>query len=169
MRSLAFADKFLDEIKDKRQLQQFLGYLNYVSDFFPHLRHLCAPLYSRLRKNPVSWTKEHTQIVQQVKARVKSLPCLNILNPAAYMIVETDASDIGYGSILKQKLESHTEEQLVRFHFGLWLGPQQNYSTIEKEILSMVLCVSKFQNDLFYKNSFFALIANQQKKFFKRM
>ena len=67
------------------------------------------------------------------------------------MIVETDASDIGYRGILKQKLESHTEEQLVRFHFGLWLGPQQNYSTIKKEILSVVLCISKFQDDLFYK------------------
>ena len=94
--------------KTKKQLHRFLGCLNYVSDFFPHLRHLCAPLYSRLRKNPVSWTKEHTQIVQQVKARVKSLPCLNIPNPAAYMIVETDASDIGYRGILKQKLECQT-------------------------------------------------------------
>jgi len=67
------------------------------------------------------------------------------------MIVETDASDIGYGGILKQRLESQTQEQLVRFHSGLWLGPQQNYSTIKKERLSVVLCVSKFQDDLFYK------------------
>ena len=48
--------------------------------------------------------------------------------------VETDATDIGYGGILKQKLESHAQEQLVRFYSGLWLGPQQNYSTIKKEI-----------------------------------
>ena len=112
---------------------------------------LIAPLYKRLKKNPIPWTKEHTQIVQQVKARVKSLPCLSIPNPAAFMIVETDASDIGYGGILKQRLESHSREQLVRFHSGLWLGPQQNYSTTKKEILSIVLCVSKFQDDLFYK------------------
>jgi len=52
----------------------------------------------------------------------------------------------------KQRLESHSREQLIRFHSGLWLGPQQNYSTIKKEILSMVLCVSKLQDDLFYKN-----------------
>ena len=67
------------------------------------------------------------------------------------MIVETDASDIGYGGILKPKLESHVHEQLVRFHYGLWLGPQQNYSTIKKEILSIVLCVTKFQDDLFFE------------------
>jgi len=132
-------------------LQHFLGCLNYASDFFPNLRHLYAPLYKRLRKNPIPWTSEHTKIVQQVKDKVKSLPCVSIHNPAAFMIVETDASDIGYGGILKQKFESHAQEQLVRFHSGLWLDPQQNYSTIKKEILSIVLCISKFQDDLFYK------------------
>ena len=33
-RSIEFANKFLDEIKDKKQLQRFLGCLNYVSDYF---------------------------------------------------------------------------------------------------------------------------------------
>jgi len=66
------------------------------------------------------------------------------------MIVETDASDIGYGGVLKQRLELHNE-QLVRFHSGLWHGPQQKYSTIKKEILAIVLCVSKFQDDLYIK------------------
>ena len=61
------------------------------------------------------------------------------------MIVETDASDIGYGGILKQKLQHSPHEQLVRFHSGVWLGPQKSYSTIKKEILSIVQYISKFQ------------------------
>jgi len=64
------------------------------------------------------------------------------------MIVETDASDIDYGGILKQGLGAKIE-QLVCFHSGLWHGPQQKYSTIKKEIF--VLCISKFQDDLFIK------------------
>lgn len=150
-RSLAFANKFPDEIKDKKQLRRFLGCLNYVSIFFPHLKHSCAPLYKRLRKSPKPWTDEHIIIVKQVKNRIQSLPCLHIPIPTASMIVETDASDIGYGGILKQKFESYLHEQLVRFHFGLSLGPQQNYSTIKREILSIVLCITKFQDDLFFK------------------
>jgi len=66
------------------------------------------------------------------------------------MIVETDASDIGYGGILKQRLGTKIE-QLVRFHSGLWHGPQQKYSTVKKETLAIVLCISKFQDDLFIK------------------
>jgi len=39
----------------------------------------------------------------------------------------------------------------VRFHSGLWHDLQQKYSTIKKEILAIVLCISKFQDDLYLK------------------
>jgi hypothetical protein len=67
------------------------------------------------------------------------------------MIVETDASDLGYGGILKQKTLNSSFEQLVRFHSRLWISSQKNYSTIKKEILSIVLCITKFQDDLINK------------------
>jgi hypothetical protein len=62
--------------------------------------------------------------------------------------VETDASELGYGSIPKQKMLELNHEQIVRFYSGVWNAAQQNYSTIKKEILSIVLCISKFQDDL---------------------
>ena len=49
-RSIEFASKFPDEIKDKNQLQRFLGSLNYVADFFQNLNILCKPLHQRLKK-----------------------------------------------------------------------------------------------------------------------
>ena len=36
----------------------------------------------------------------------------------------------------------------MRFHSGIWTKAQCNYSTIKKEILSLVLCISKFQDDI---------------------
>ena len=41
-RSLEFANKFLDKIIDKTQLQRFLGSLNYVLDFCPNINNLCT-------------------------------------------------------------------------------------------------------------------------------
>ena len=38
-----------------------------------------------------------TSIIQQIKKIVKTLPCLGILDPQANLIVENDASIIGYG------------------------------------------------------------------------
>ena len=51
-RAIQFADKFLDQILDKAQLQRFLGSLNYISDFYQNLRQQCKPLFDRLQTNP---------------------------------------------------------------------------------------------------------------------
>ena len=146
-RAIEFANKFPDEIKDKTQLQRFLGSLNYVGEFYPNLRILIKPLFQRLKKNPATWSNEHTQVVKQVKSQVKELPCLGILHPEVFPIIETDASNIGYGRILKQDFENKIS--IVRFHSGIWNGPQINYSTVKKRILAIVLCIQKFQSDGF--------------------
>ena len=129
---IEFANKFLNEIKDKTQLQRFLGSLNYVADFYPNLRILIKPLFQRLKKNHAPWSNEHTQVVKQIKTQVKELPCLGILHPEAFPIIETDASNIGYGGILKQDFENKIS--IVRFHSGVWSSPQMNYLTVKKKI-----------------------------------
>ena len=40
---------------------------------------------------------------------------------------------------------------IVRYHSRIWLGAWINYSTIKKEVLSIILCISKFQSDLINK------------------
>ena len=44
---------------------------------------------------------------------MKSIPCLFLANPALPKIVETDASDLGYGGILKQKDDN--KEQIIQY------------------------------------------------------
>jgi hypothetical protein len=105
-------------------------------------------LFDKLQTNPPPWTDIHTSIVQDIKKYVKTLPCLGIPTINSFKIVETDASDIGYGGILKQRINPDSPEQIVRFHYGVWTKAQTNYSTIKKEILSIVLCINKFHTDL---------------------
>ena len=152
-RAIEFANKFPYEIKDKTQLKRFLGSLNYVANFYPNLRILIKPLFQMLKKNPALWSNEHTQVVKQVKSQVKELPCLGILHPEVFPIIETDASNIRYVGILKQDLEKKIS--IVRYHSGIWSGPQINYSTVKKEILAIVLCIQKFQSNVFNKKIHF--------------
>ena len=112
-RSIEFANKFDDEIEDKKQLQRFSGSLNYVSDFNQDLSQLCASLRQKLKKNFVPWNKDHTKVVKIVKSRVKTLSCLALADPDAFKSVEIDSSDIGYGGILKQKINN--QEKLGRY------------------------------------------------------
>ena len=92
------------------------------------------------------------KLSKMVKSQAKELPCLGILHPEAFPIIETDASNIGYGGILKQDFENKIS--IVRFHSSVWSSPQINYSTVKKEILAIVLCIQKFQSDFLIKNSF---------------
>lgn len=104
-RSIEFASNFSDQILDKTQLQRFLDCLNYVYDFIQNLIPICKPLYQRLKKNPNPWSDTHTQTIQKIKSLVKLIPCLNLINTKANLIVETDASNLGYEGILKECLD----------------------------------------------------------------
>ncbi|GAV67308.1 hypothetical protein CFOL_v3_10814, partial [Cephalotus follicularis] len=93
-----------------------------------------------LRNNPHPWTNIHTQLIKKIKIYAKEIPCLHLPTH------EADASDIGYGGILKQLINN--KEQLVQYTSGSWNNAQRNYATVKKEILAIVLCIQKFQSDL---------------------
>ena len=147
-KTIQFVDKFPYVIIDKTQLQRLLGSLNYIANFYKDLRKQCKHLFDRLQNNPLPWTDSHTFLVKQIKSHVKTLPCLGIPTVNTFKIFETNASDIGYGGILKQHVSPDLSKQIVRFHSRVQNNAKINYSTIKKEILSVVLCISKFQSDL---------------------
>ncbi|KAI3808514.1 hypothetical protein L1987_24465 [Smallanthus sonchifolius] len=144
-RSIEFGSKFSDEIYDKTQLQRFLGSLNYILPYYKNLAEDTAIIYDRLKKNHQPWTENHTKAIRKIKQKVRNLPCLMITNPDWEKIIETDASDIGYGGILKQISPINKQESLVRFHSGKWNNSQKNYATIAKEILAIVKCMIPYE------------------------
>ena len=73
-------------------------------------------------------------------------------NPQWFKIVETDASNIGYGGILKQINPNTKKEELLRFTSAHWNKTQLNYSTVKKEMLAILKCLFKFQDDLLNQN-----------------
>ncbi|KAK9134325.1 hypothetical protein Syun_013655 [Stephania yunnanensis] len=167
-RVIAFASKFPDQLIDRHQLQRFLGCLNYLSDFYKNVaqdRQCLQELLSS--KNPFHWTPSHTAAVQQIKQKVQSLPCLHLAISQYFKIVQTDASDIGYGGILLQQHPSG-KEQLVCFTSKTWKDAQVKYSTFQKEVLAIVLCVQKFQADLLNQNFLIRVDCQSAKSIFSK-
>jgi hypothetical protein len=77
-------------------------------------------------------------------------------------IVETHASDIGYGGILKLKVHSTQPEQTLCSHSGLWTSSQINHSIIQKHVLAIVLCITRFQNDLYDQKFLIRIICENE-------
>ncbi len=61
-------------------------------------------------------------------------------------IIETDASDIGIGGVLKQNYGN--KEHVVRYVSRMLKQAERNYATIEKELLAVVFCISEFKHYL---------------------
>lgn len=75
----------------------------------------------------------HTKAVQRRKAKVPKLPILALPDDQKYKIIESDAFDIGWGAVLKQK--NGDKEEVIQFASGVWNEAQSKYPTIRKSWL----------------------------------
>jgi len=134
-------EKFCTKIKDRKQLDRFLGCLTYASDFIKDLAKLRKPLQQKLKKE-VSWiwTSNDTKIVQDFKKMCKNLLVLNLPNEEYDLILETDASNEHWSVVLKIK----EGEKLYKYYSGSFNKAECNYPTMEKEILTIIRGIKKF-------------------------
>ena len=58
---------FPDENMTVKQIQQFLGILNYVRDFIPNISQYTSKLSKPLKKNPPRWGEKQTEAVKILK------------------------------------------------------------------------------------------------------
>jgi hypothetical protein len=145
--AVEFAEKFPDKITDKTQLQCFLGSLNYVSHFYKDCAKDRKIMNDRLKKDPMPWTEAHTEAVRKIKSKVRHLPILHVASDELFKIVESDASDQGWGAVLKQVKagRSKPHEEIIQFASGTWLDNKKNYATIDKEIKATLNAINKFE------------------------
>jgi len=69
---------FPDENLTVKQIQQFLGILNYIRDFIPHAAKYTSLLSKLLKKNPPPWGPEQTKAIQELKKIAQTFPALKI-------------------------------------------------------------------------------------------
>ena len=66
--------EFPDKLTSAKQIQQFLGIVNYMSNFIPKISKYRNCLAQLLKKSPPRWNSVHTKVVQQLKKIAKKLP-----------------------------------------------------------------------------------------------
>lgn len=150
-RSLSFVDHFPDEIKDKTQLQRFLGSLNYISKFLKHCAQERKLLNKRLQKDPIPWNNDCTQAVRAIKEKVRNIQPLSPIREEWEKIIMTDASYEGWGAVLRQKNpNSKNEIEICQYASGLWAKSQLNWSSLKKELRAVCLGIEKFREFVIY-------------------
>ncbi|KAK0590074.1 hypothetical protein LWI29_022372 [Acer saccharum] len=114
---------FPDSNLNPKQVQQFLGIVNYIRDFIPHVSQ-----YPRIVQDP---------------------PALTIPS-SGQLILQTDASDNFWGAVLIEELND--QKRCCGHASGKFKDSQQHYHTIYKEILAVKNGIQKFDFHLRTRN-----------------
>lgn len=137
----------------KKQLRSFLGLVGFYRKYIPNFAAIAVPLTDMTRKgspNEVLWQEAQEKAFETLKACVASPPILKLPDFSKSFILQTDASNIGIGSVILQNSEDG-EKYPVAFASRKLLPRETRYSTIEKECLAIVWSITKFEEYLYGK------------------
>ncbi|KAH9684900.1 hypothetical protein KPL70_013722 [Citrus sinensis] len=137
--------EFLDQQLSKRQVQQFLGIINYIRDFIPHVDHHTHHLSALLKKKPPEWNADHTTAVTTLKQIAQNPPPLKLITDGKH-ILQTDASNESWGAILLEELNN--KDHFIAHASGHFSDTQKHYHSVFKEILTVKNGIKKFEYHL---------------------
>src|SRR5690606_15812830 len=134
--------------KNQKGLERFIGIVNYLSKFLPHLATVAAPLTDLTGSGKTfEWRRIHQDSFEAVKALVDNdLP----LRPLDYsssnkIFLITDASTSGIGAWVGQG-PNYENAYPVGFHSRKFNNAQARYSTYDQEFLAIVEACKHFRN-----------------------
>ena len=133
--------------KTVKQLQAFLGFINFYQKFIQETAEKSLPLTELTKKNQKwKWKNKHQQAFDKLKEELLKAPLLGYFDPTKRLIIETDASDHTTAAVIFQKIEGGL--QLLGFMSKKMTSAEQNYTITEKEMLAIIQAVKEWRNYL---------------------
>ena len=129
---------------NKRELKRILGMIGYYRKFCKNFADIVMPLTNLLSKSAkFEWSNDCQIAFDRAKSLLQTFPVLLTPNFDKQFILTVDSSDLGAGAVLSQEDESGVEHPVCYFS-KKFQKHQRNYSTIEKEALSLLLALDHF-------------------------
>nr|VZI21205.1 unnamed protein product [Spirometra erinaceieuropaei] len=130
----------------KRQLQRFLGMVNFYRQFLPSSADTILPLTSLLSgsKRTCELTPAALTSFEQVKALLADATLLTHFHADAPISLMVDASNVAVGAVLQQSLPDSTVP--LAFFSKKLSKAETRYSTFGRELLAAYLAVRHFRH-----------------------
>ena len=130
---------------NEAEVKSFLGLANYMNKFIPNLATIDEPLRQLTQKGVTFlWTDRHTDAFEKIKDAMSRAGKLGYYDVNDRTIVLADASPVGLGAILAQ-IDEKSETRIVSYASKSLTDTEARYCQTEKEALSLVWAVERFQ------------------------
>jgi hypothetical protein len=131
----------MDSPCNATKLRMFIGCINYYCDMWPSPAHILKPLTdqsSLKKKAPIKWTDEMQKAFNKMRLLMAADALAAYSNHNKRFNVYTNVSDFQLGACIIQ------EGRPVAYFSQKLTKSQQNYTMMEKEMLSIVATLKEF-------------------------
>ena len=143
-------------LANHKDLQSFLGTVNYLSRFLAFLSDLHAPIQSLLKKDTeFVWTSEHQHVFDQIKLHVSSDVKFQFYDCSKPLYIKVDMSKKSMGVVMLQednimkddsKHKIPTNLRPISYTSKTLSTTKSNYSNIECELLGLLFAGTHFKH-----------------------
>lgn len=123
----------MEEPKNRKDLERFLGMCNYLSKFIPNYSIITEPLREIMKKNSsFKWDCNQVQAFNNLKKVLCESHCLAYFNTNKSITLSVDSSSTALGCVVMQ------DSKPVAYGSRSLTNAERNYCQLEKEMLAVV-------------------------------
>jgi hypothetical protein len=132
--------------KSKKEVQQFVSFVNFYCRFIQDFSHITRPLYDITGNAPWRWEEEQQQAFEELWRWVTSALDLILLTDSDLFRIEADSSDFTTGAVLSQYSMKDEKWHLVTFLSKSLNIVDHNYEIHDKGMLAIVQALEEWRH-----------------------
>lgn len=134
-------------LKNLKEVQRFLGFVNFYRKYIPEFSKIAIPLYRLCKKDTTFlWNQDTQKAFDILRMKLLTPPVLAFPNFKLSFIVVSDSSDLAAAAILPNK--DGRDERPIQYFSKTFNDAQRKYSTVHKELLAAVWGIKWFRSFL---------------------
>jgi len=133
-----------DKPLKKKDLQRFLGFVNFYRKFVKDFSRIAQPLHELTGNIPWGWLPRHQEAFDSLKNTISDATILHTPQDTSKFKIEADSSDFTMGGTLSQLQGGHWKP--IAFLSKSLIPAERNYKIYDKELLTIMTCLDEWHH-----------------------